>query len=248
MSLCVCVLIARVLSCSLHNHVEFRPLGAGKTTIVDSILRTRDNLRVVVAVNDFARVNVDERTLAHTQAHTHTDEQHTHAHGAGHACGSKKEHPGVVALSNGCVCCELLPSLRTALGDLLDTEKTEHAYDYAVIETSGVADPWSLVDALDARFGALYRARLDQVVVVVDTSILFDRDDGSGNENGTVEQAPHCDEALRSQIEAADFVVLNKCDLVCSGTFENMDCICTHAHLYYVGLRCTSCCGGEICA
>jgi G3E family GTPase len=81
-----------------------------------------------------------------------------------------------------------------------------HRIDCLVLETSGVADPWPIMSALDEQFGRLYRARLDQVVAVVDASVaLHERTSASV-----------ASPAIRSQLEAADLVVINKIDLVSS--------------------------------
>ena len=38
--------------------------------------------------------------------------------------------------------------------------------DYLVIETSGVTDPCTVVQTLEAEYGKMYRVRLDSVVLV----------------------------------------------------------------------------------
>ena len=38
--------------------------------------------------------------------------------------------------------------------------------DYLVIETSGVTDPCTVVQALEAEYGKMFRIRLDSVVLV----------------------------------------------------------------------------------
>ena len=52
--------------------------------------------------------------------------------------------------------------------NLLQENDRTFEYDYLVIETSGVTDPRKVVETLDASFGKMYRARLDNVVCVVD--------------------------------------------------------------------------------
>jgi hypothetical protein len=56
-------------------------LGAGKTTLVNALLREARGLRLAVLVNDFGAVNIDAALIE----------------------GAAAE--GVVALTNGCVCC-----------------------------------------------------------------------------------------------------------------------------------------------
>lgn len=49
-------------------------LGAGKTTLVQHILRNRDNLKIGVVVNDIAEANVDSAVLKFTEGTTHTQQ------------------------------------------------------------------------------------------------------------------------------------------------------------------------------
>ncbi len=46
-------------------------------------------------------------------------------------------------------------------------ESDQGRIDYLLIETSGVTDPVTAIRHLDAKYGKLYRARLDTVVTVV---------------------------------------------------------------------------------
>ena len=157
-------------------------LGSGKTSLVTRLLANRGNLRVAVAVNDFAQLNVDSLTITRHHAGTATR---------------------VTALSGGCTCCSLLADLRDSVAATLESLDA-HDIDCLLLETSGVADPGPIVAALDERFGKLYRARLDQVVAVVDASVA-------------ALEAALPSAALRSQLEAADLVVVNKTDLVSAG-------------------------------
>ncbi|MCW3476437.1 CobW family GTP-binding protein [Limobrevibacterium gyesilva] len=90
-------------------------LGAGKTTLVNHLLRTATR-RYGVLVNDFGAVNIDAELIAARDGAS-------------------------IALANGCVCC----SLGEDLGDGLDMlaardPKPEHV----IVEASGVSDPWRI--------------------------------------------------------------------------------------------------------
>jgi G3E family GTPase len=131
-------------------------LGAGKTTLMKHILSNKLNLRVTCLVNDFAAVNVDSQLIA---AHTKNDAS-----------------SGIVELSNGCLCCSLTGDMESSIWKMLEAHSDLDAKtDYIVIETSGVADPVPLIKALDKKFGKMTRARLDSVIVVVDTDTLLVR-------------------------------------------------------------------------
>lgn len=154
-------------------------LGSGKTSTVQRLLANRGNLRIAVAVNDFAKLNVDSLLITRHDASQKTP---------------------VTALSGGCSCCSLMGALRDTVAATLESLDV-NAVDCLLLETSGVSDPWPIISALDERFGKLYRARLDQVVAVVDASVA-------------VLEAAQPSAMLRSQLEAADLVVVNKTDLV----------------------------------
>lgn len=88
-------------------------LGAGKTTLVNHLLRNPRGERLAVIVNDFGAVNIDIDLIESVDG-------------------------GTVQLSNGCVCCSLSSGLAEVLIELRDGE---HRYDRVIVEASGVADP-----------------------------------------------------------------------------------------------------------
>ncbi|MEY3805563.1 MAG: putative metal chaperone YciC [Actinomycetota bacterium] len=100
---------------SIATYVIAGFLGAGKTTLINEILRDSDE-PIAVVVNDFGSINIDASLIA-----TQTDD--------------------VIELTNGCICCSVGESLADALYAILDRENQPSAI---VIEASGVADPASV--------------------------------------------------------------------------------------------------------
>jgi G3E family GTPase len=88
-------------------------LGAGKTTLVNQVLREPHAERLAVIVNDFGAVNIDADLIESVDGET-------------------------VRLTNGCVCCSLASGLVEVLDGL---RATRPSIDRVVIEASGVADP-----------------------------------------------------------------------------------------------------------
>ena len=88
-------------------------LGAGKTTLVNALLRRAGGQRLAVLVNDFGSVNIDAGLIEDAAA-------------------------GVLALSGGCLCCAFGDDL---LGTLAAVAAREPAPDAVLIELSGVALP-----------------------------------------------------------------------------------------------------------
>ena len=186
-------------------------LGTGKTTLLNHILNNKLNLRVTCLVNDLAVLNIDAALLVKRDAARKT-----------------------VHLSNGCACHSLSGQFEAEMWQVLqETEGTERT-DYVVVETSGVADPLRLIESLERRFGKMTRARLDGVIVMVDSDVLSHQlRSAAGAELGK-HAVVHPDEpatpdvaaaaarrildaagpALSRQLQCADVIILNKADLL----------------------------------
>ena len=121
-------------------------LGAGKTTLVNHLLRQAQVQvcrRIAVLVNDFGDINIDADLIEGQQG-------------------------DVLALSGGCICCSFGADL---VGALESVAQREPAPDVVLIESSGVALP-----GLVARSAKLARGiSLDAVVVVADAETLRER-------------------------------------------------------------------------
>jgi G3E family GTPase len=90
-------------------------LGAGKTTLVNALLR-RGAKRWGVVVNDFGAVNVDAALIEAQDGRS-------------------------IALSNGCVCCTMGDDLGDALALLAGRSPPP---EHVIVEASGVGDPWRI--------------------------------------------------------------------------------------------------------
>jgi G3E family GTPase len=103
----------------------------------------------------------------------------------------------LIEVSNGCMCCVVRKDWMDAIERLLDSGKK---IDAIVIEASGASEPLPIAQSflMNDMWG---RVKLDSIVCLVDAlnyeSLLTN----------------HTDIAL-DQLEFADFVVLNKCDLI----------------------------------
>lgn len=114
-------------------------LGAGKTTLVNRVIRETRGRRIGVLVNDFGELDVDGALISGVAG-------------------------GVMSLANGCICCSIKDDLVGALLRLLERpDRPEHL----LIETSGISNPGAVVETLTdlQRSGLL---RLDGVITVVD--------------------------------------------------------------------------------
>ncbi|MFS2052674.1 CobW family GTP-binding protein [Variovorax sp. CT11-76] len=145
-------------------------LGAGKTTLLNRWLAEAEGLRMAVLVNDFGALNIDAGLIA-------------------------ARHGDTVALTNGCVCCQIGDDLGRALQGTIDAEPP---FDAVVIEASGVSDPWRI-----AQIGmAAPELSLQAVLVLVDASAV-----------AAQSRDPLLADTLARQAKSADLVVLNKTDI-----------------------------------
>lgn len=144
-------------------------LGSGKTTLVNQIIEHHRNHDSFVAViqNELGAASVDAHLV--------------------------EESDSVESLDEGCVCCTLAGSLAKGAQRLIDRYHPERI----VLETTGLANPFNLIDELATLSGMV---RLDVLVTVVDADNVLDALDASA--------------VARDQIRGGDVLVLNKCDLV----------------------------------
>src|SRR5215813_6997465 len=100
-------------------------LGAGKTSLIQHLLRTSGGRRLALIINEFGEVGVDGEILK--------------------SCGIDAcPEENIVELANGCLCCTVADDFLPTIEALLDRpEPPEHI----VIETSGLALPKPLVQA-----------------------------------------------------------------------------------------------------
>lgn len=122
-------------------------LGAGKTSLLSSILANQEGLKVAVLVNDMAEVNIDEALIADRV----------------HVAGEQ-----LVALQNGCICCSIREDLVREIRSMAAKQK----FDYLVVESTGISLPLPVAATfgfVDEAGGSLSDvAQLDTLVTVVD--------------------------------------------------------------------------------
>ena len=95
-------------------------LGAGKTTLVNSLLRNADGRRLAVLVNEFGALPIDADLIV-------------------------ARDDNLISISGGCICCSFGSDLVAAL---IDITARGQRIDHLLIETSGVALPGSIVQSI----------------------------------------------------------------------------------------------------
>ncbi|KQT88098.1 GTP-binding protein [Aurantimonas sp. Leaf443] len=118
-------------------------LGAGKTTVLNRLLREPGLTDTAVVVNEFGAVGIDH-LLVEAQA-----------------------REGVVELSDGCLCCTVRGELVDTLLELAEAAGSR-PLARVVVETTGLADPAPILAALMAHPALRDAYALDGVLTVVD--------------------------------------------------------------------------------
>lgn len=141
-------------------------LGAGKTTFLRNII-SKVRKKLAIIMNEFGEIAIDADVI-------------------------KGKAVNMVELTGGCVCCSLTGELEYAISEIIEKVKPE----YILIETTGIAEPDSLIYNLEN----IPSVTLDNVITIVDCDGII--------------RFPEIGYTQRVQIETADFILLNKIDLV----------------------------------
>jgi G3E family GTPase len=151
-------------------------LGSGKTTLLNRILRDPRYAATAVLVNEWGDVPIDHALV-------------------------REASENVVVLGGGCICCRVAGDLVRALRELhfQRVEGAIPAFERAVVETTGLADPAPLLTTLVEMPVVAARYSLAGVVTVVDA------------QHGMHSLDAHREAA--KQVAMADRLVVSKCDL-----------------------------------
>jgi len=168
-------------------------LGSGKTTLLNRILTNEKGIRFAVIVNDIGEVNIDASLIQKGGVVSQNDDS-------------------LVALQNGCICCSLKMDLIAQLHDLA----AQHAYDYIVIEASGICEPAPIAQTLCSyaqmvpQFATDGLPTLDCICSVVDALRIRDEFEGGDQLAHYVPKEEDLAALVIEQIEFSNIILLNK--------------------------------------
>ena len=183
-------------------------LGSGKTTLLNRILTNRKGIRFAVIVNDIGEVNIDASLIQKGGVVSQNDDS-------------------LVALQNGCICCTLKMDLIAQLHDLA----AQHAYDYIVIEASGICEPAPIAQTLCSyaqmvpQFAQDGLPTLDCICSVVDALRIRDEFDGGDQLAHYVPKEEDLAALVIEQIEFSNLILLNKASEVSEGELARIKSI-----------------------
>ena len=179
-------------------------LGSGKTTLLNRILSNRKGIRFAVIVNDIGEVNIDATLIQKGGVVAQQDDN-------------------LIALQNGCICCSLKMDLIQQLRDLC----AANAFDYIVIEASGICEPAPIAQTI-ASYASMVPAssapipQLDAVVSVVDALRL--RDEFVEKLSDKSDQFD-LSQLVINQIEFCNLILLNKVSMISEDEREHIRAI-----------------------
>ena len=161
-------------------------LGSGKTTLLNRLLKDPALANTAVIINEFGEVSIDHMLV-------------------------EQASDGVIQLADGCLCCTVRGELVDTLADLVDQVQTGRIapLERIVIETTGLADPVPVLQAVMGHPALAQALRLDGVICVVDAV------------NAAATLDAHV-ESVR-QVAVADRIVIAKADLADAETLAALE-------------------------
>jgi G3E family GTPase len=158
-------------------------LGAGKTTALNRMLAASHGKRIAVLVNELGRISIDTQLIV----------------GRG---------SDVLELAGGCVCCEV--DLKNDLWDGVADIVARSNPDHVVLETTGIAEPATILEALVSHKGLPGASAAATSVVrerIVGAGVVCVVDAETGGD------ALHRQDSAREQVMTADRILVAKLDV-----------------------------------
>mmetsp|Transcript_33043 Transcript_33043/g.50556 ORF Transcript_33043/g.50556 Transcript_33043/m.50556 type:complete len:362 (-) Transcript_33043:102-1187(-) len=154
-------------------------LGAGKTTLVNHILKEQRKWKIAVLENEFGEVPIDDGLVAE----------------------SMDAPEDLITMDNGCVCCSVRGDLIRTLGQL---SKRRKDFDAILLETTGLADPAPIIYTIQSNPKMSDHYRIDSIVCLADCKHLgqhLDEVKPEGAVNEALHQVAFCDRILLNKID-----------------------------------------------
>jgi G3E family GTPase len=160
-------------------------LGSGKTTLLNALLARPEAANTAVIINEYGEVGVDHDLVQNIAE-------------------------SVTLLDNGCVCCVVRGDLENALRDMFLARRSGEiaSFERVILETTGLADPAPVMQAISNDPALTEHYRLDGVITLVD-----------GAQGG--KQLTDTVEAVK-QAAVADRLVITKSDLTDQQTITTL--------------------------
>lgn len=155
-------------------------LGSGKTTLLNNIIRKNPDTRFAIIENEFGEMGIDGDLVSN-------------------------DNTSVYELVNGCICCSLSRDFYQSLQSIIDRPGD---VDHLLVETTGIADPMSVIDVFMANNTIEKHFEINSVICLADSA--------------TLEKTLDAEPESRKQIALSDIVLLNKLDLIDGERTDNL--------------------------
>jgi G3E family GTPase len=149
-------------------------LGSGKTTLIKNLLSSTKMKNIAVIINEFGEIGLDHQLI-------------------------ESSNEDLVELSTGCLCCVMRGDLSEAIERLIKKRQEGWKLDRIILETTGLADPAPIIQALMVDKKSRSQVYLDRVLATVDVV--------------TGLRSLSDFEECRRQVALADVLLLTKTDL-----------------------------------
>ena len=160
-------------------------LGAGKTTLLNRLIKDHPDKKFAIIENEFGEIGID----------------------GGLIVGADEN---IFELSNGCICCSLNEGFYETIAKLLDSK---YSFNHLLVETTGIADPDSIIKAFFSSEAIQLHFRIDSVICLADCTNMED----------LMDEQPE----VKKQLALADVVLLNKADTIQAEYLESLKKIIT---------------------
>jgi G3E family GTPase len=148
-------------------------LGSGKTTLLNQLIEKHKNTtRFAIIENEYGETGID-----------------------GDLIGS--DGMPVYELSDGCICCSRNEDFYRSLLSILENNQE---INHLLVETTGVADPMSVIDLFVSNELIIRNFQIDSVICITDA--------------GNLEDMLGMEPEARKQVALSDTILLNKMDVV----------------------------------
>lgn len=147
-------------------------LGSGKTTLLNQLIKKHPEKRFAIIENEFGEVGIDGALIV-------------------------GGNDTIFELSNGCICCSLNNDLNEVLSKL---GNGDYQFNHILVETTGIADPMTVVKSFITGREIQEKYEIDSVVCLADAIHLADMIDN--------------EQEVRNQLALSDLILVNKCDAV----------------------------------
>lgn len=147
-------------------------LGSGKTTLLNNLIKKYTNKKFAIIENEFGEIGID----------------------GGLIVGANEN---IFELANGCICCSLNDDFYKAISQLLEGQ---YVFNHLLVETTGIADPDTIIKAFFSSEDIQMQFRLDSVICLADAVNMED----------LIDEQPE----VRKQLALSDIVLLNKIDSI----------------------------------